>query len=70
MHWDIGVLGGMALLTCDCSESSWSHENYMERAMGTLIFTVKTVYSVEGGGVWSIIVYISSRKTYRKIEVR
>lgn len=61
MHWDIGVLGGMALLTCDCSWSLWSHENYMQGETGTLIFTVKAVYSVERGGMWSITVYISSR---------
>lgn len=48
MHWDIGVLGGMALLTCDCSQSSWSHENYMEGEMGTLIFTVKNCELCKG----------------------
>ena len=37
--------------------------------MGTLIFTVKTMYSAEGGGLWCIIVYISSRLTYREIEM-
>lgn len=34
--------------TCDCSQSSWSHENYMEGEMGTLIFTVKNCVLCKG----------------------
>ena len=54
----------------DSSWSSKSHENYIQGEMGTLIFTVKTMYSAEGGGLWYITVYISSRLDYREIEMR